>query len=184
MKYTKSSFFAKNDYVRSMHTPNSWILDTRSRNWVRGPRMGTGRSSFGCFHIMEHNTVTNVVVVGGESNYQSLKSAEILDVKTMKWEYLPNLPFKVRSNNGVESVVGPFLGFSLGGFSSNHTGIDYGQKNGLEIEGEKIINQQEARIFGLKKEGEKFIWQQVNSLSTGRTRMASVNAPSSMVPSC
>ena len=146
--------------------------------------MGTGRQNFGCFHIMEHNNVSNVVVVGGTNNNGRLSSAEILDAKTMKWQNLPNLPFGVYTNHGVQSVVGPYLGFSLGGFSSNHTGIDYGQKNGLEIEGEKIINQQETRIFGLKKEGEKFIWQQVNSLSTGRVRMASVNAPSSMVPSC
>ena len=126
--------------------------------------MGTGRSSFGCFHIMEHNTVTNVVVVGGESNYQSLKSAEILDVKTMKWQNLPNLPFGVYYNKGVESVVGPYLGFTIGGNSASHS--------------------YERRVVGLKKEGENYRWQQVNSLSTGRYDPASVNAPSSMVPAC
>ena len=39
-------------------------------------------------------------------------------------------------------------------------------------------------IVGLKKEGENFQWKQVNSLSTGRYHLASVNAPISMVPSC
>ena len=124
--------------------------------------MGTGRNGFGCFHIMEHNNVTNVVVVGGKSNNGRLSSAEILDVKTMKWQNLPNLPFEVDFNNGVESVVGPYLGFSLGGYSSTY----------------------ETKIVGLKKEGENFRWQEVNSLSIGRRYMASVNAPSSMVPSC
>ena len=126
--------------------------------------MGTGRQYFGCFHIMENNNVTNVVVVGGYNGNWRLSSAEILDVKTMKWHNLPNLPFAVSHNNGVESVAGPFIGFSLGGYSTSYVPV--------------------TRIVGLMKEGEAFRWQQVNSLSTGRQKLASVNAPNSMVPSC
>ena len=123
--------------------------------------MVTGRRMFGCFHIMEHNNVTYVVVAGGY-NRGNLSSAEILDVATMTWKNLPNLPFGVYYNNGIESVVGPYFGFSLAGYSSTF----------------------ETRVFGLKKESENFRWHQVNSLSTGRYYLASVNAPSSMVPSC
>ena len=127
--------------------------------------MGTARGYLGCFHIMDHYNVTNVVVVGGRNHYSNeLSSAEILDTKTMKWQNLPNLPFGVIRNNGVESVVGPYLGFSLGGLGSSGT--------------------PETRIFGLKKEGENFQWEQLKSLSTPRNYLASVNAPSSMLPSC
>ena len=126
--------------------------------------MRTGRYSFGCFHIMENNIITKVVVMGGQTHFGRESSAEILDVKTMKWQNLPNLPFGVKYNKGVESVVGPYLGFSIGGSSSSYS--------------------YERRIVGLKKEGENYRWQQVNSLSTGRYDPASVNAPSSMVPAC
>ena len=130
--------------------------------------MGTGRQHFGCFHITENNIVTKVVVMGGKDSTISHRglssSAEMLDVRTMSWQNLPNLPFAVYQNNGVESVVGPYIGFSIGGHSSS--------------------NEYERRIVGLKKEGENYRWQQVNSLSTGRYDLASVNAPSSMVPAC
>ena len=126
--------------------------------------MRTGRHSFGCFHIMKNNIVTNVVVMGGYGYDGYLSSAEMLDVRTMKWQNLPNLPFAVQYNRGVESVVEPYMGFSMGGYSNSDA--------------------YERRIVGLKKEGESYQWQQVNSLSTGRQKLASVNAPNSMVPSC
>ena len=81
--------------------------------------MGTGRQYFGCFHITENNIVTKVVVMGGQDSLLGLSSsAEMLDVRTMSWQNLPNLPFAVYHNNGVESVVGPYIGFSIGGHSS------------------------------------------------------------------
>ena len=127
--------------------------------------MRVGRERFGCFHIMENNIVTKVVVMGGHNNYDGrISSAEILDVRTMSWQNLPNLPFAVQNNKGVESVVESYLGFTIGGNSASHS--------------------YERRVVGLKKEGENYRWQQVNSLSTGRQRLASVNAPSSMVPAC
>ena len=126
--------------------------------------MQTGRENFGCFHIMKNNTVSKVVVMGGHSYDGKISSAEMLDVRTMKWQNLPNLPFAVQMNNGVESVVGPYIGFSVGGNSDSYN--------------------YERRIVGLKKEGENYLWEQVNSLSTGRYQSASVNAPSSMVPAC
>ena len=126
--------------------------------------MRTARQNFGCFQIMENNIVTNVVVMGGNNYDGKLSSAEMLDVKTMKWQNLPNLPFEVYYNEGVESVVGPYIGFSIAGQSDS--------------------NSYERRIVGLKKDGKNYRWQQVNSLSSGRYGPASVNAPSSMVPSC
>ena len=126
--------------------------------------MVTGRQYFGCFHITENNIVTKVVAMGGYSYYEPSSSAEILDVRTMSWQNLPNLPFKVQNNNGVESVVGPYMGYSIGGQSDSQN--------------------YERKVIGLKKEGNNFQWQEVNSLSTGRRQLASVNAPSSMVPSC
>ena len=126
--------------------------------------MGTARKYFGCFHIKDNNIVTKVVVMGGENYDGTISSAEMLDVRTMTWQYLPDLPFAVRYNEGVESVVGPYIGFSMGGQSSSSS--------------------YERKVVGLKKEGENYEWQQVNSLSTGRQHLASVNAPSSMLPSC
>ena len=126
--------------------------------------MRTARENFGCFHVMENNIVTKVVVMGGNNYDGKLSSAEMLDVRTMKWQNLPNLPFEVYKNEGVESVVEPYIGFSVGGYSNS--------------------NRYERRIIGLKKEGENYRWQQVNSLSTGTYAPASVNAPSSMLPSC
>ena len=126
--------------------------------------MVTGRQYFGCFHITENNIVTKVVAMGGYSYGERSSSAEILDVRTMSWQNLPNLPFKVKYNNGVESVVGPYMGYSIGGQSDSQN--------------------YERRVIGLKKEGDNYQWEEVNSLSTGRLALASVNAPSSMVPSC
>ena len=126
--------------------------------------MVTGRQYFGCFHITENNIVTKVVAMGGDNYDGRLSSAEMLDVRTMSWQNLPNLPFKVQDNNGVESVVGPYMGYSIGGQSDSQ--------------------HYERRVIGLKKEGDNYQWQEVNSLSTGRRQLASVNAPSSMVPSC
>ena len=146
------------------YSPLTWILDTRSKTWRRGPVMVTGRQHFGCFHITENNIVTKVVAMGGQGYDGRLSSAEMLDVRTMSWQNLPNLPFKVQYNNGVESVVGPYMGFSIGGTSDS--------------------NNYERRIVGLKKEDGNYRWQQVDSLSTGRKYLASVNAPSSMSPSC
>ena len=161
-------FFVNNNYkllfFQFKNSPVTWIFDTRSQDWVRGPVMGTARQNHGCFHIMENNIVTNVVVMGGDNYDGRLSSAEMLDVRTMKWQNLPNLPIKVNYNEGVESVVEPYLGFTIGGYSTSST--------------------YERRIIGLKKEGKNYRWQQVNSLSTGRYGPASVNPPSSMVPSC
>ena len=127
--------------------------------------MRNKRIRHGCFSIEENEQVTKVVAMGG--SYQgTLSTAEILDVKSMQWKDLPDLPFAVDFNKGVESVIGPYLGFSVAG-RSQMTNI-------------------EKRVIGLRKNqnGNNYYWEQANILTTGRMLPTVVNAPISMVPSC
>ena len=122
----------------------------------------------GCFSIEENGTVKKVVSMGGRGagmfgNF--LATAEILDVTSMQWKNLPRLPFRVWSNKGVESVMGPYLGFSVGG-------TDLGGHD------EDIRS-----IMGLRKNRNgNYYWKKVNRLPMGITNAAVVNAPMSMVP--
>ena len=131
--------------------------------------MRTKRWKHGCFSIEEKGTVTKVVAMGGKDRRwygNPLATAEILDVTSMQWQNLPDLPFGVGGNKGLKSLIGPYLGFSVGG------------KNGQEIR-----QQFEQRIIGLRKnENGDYYWKEVNGLTTGRYLTSVVNAPMSMVP--
>ena len=107
------------------------------------------RFRHGCFSIDENGTTTKVVVMGGSNlgfdKSGRLPTAEILDVTSMQWEDLPNLPFGVTGNKGVESVTGPYLGFSVAG--KNRDSKSY-----------------ENRIIGLRKnQNGNYYWQVVNN---------------------
>ena len=127
--------------------------------------MRTGRIYHGCFSINEKGTTTKVVAMGGW-NSGILSTAEILDVASMHWEDLPDLPFALYKNKGVESVIGPYLGFSVAGNS--------------------IANRFENRIIGLRKnQNGNYFWQELfTQLTTDRHYHAAVNAPDSILPSC
>ena len=129
------------------------------------------RFRHGCFSIDENGTTTKVVVMGGGSlgfdKSGRLPTAEILDVTSMQWEDLPNLPFGVTGNKGVESAIGPDLGFSVGGVS--------------------WYERYERQIVGLRKnQNGTYFWQELwkNQLTTGRNYAAVVNVPDAMVPPC
>ena len=78
--------------------------------------------------------ISGIVVMGGFDS-GALSSTEILDVNSMTWRTGPALPISVHLNRGVQSEVGPYLGFSTGGA---------GQR----------------KIFGLKKTNENsFKWE-------------------------
>ena len=125
--------------------------------------MNIARMDHGCFSIMQNGYVSKIVVMGG-NNSSFLSSTEMLDVTSKQWQILPNLPFKVASNEGVESVVGPYFGYSVGGYTGN----------GLE-----------KRIIGLRKQSSgNYQWIHVNWLTTARRALSVVNAPISMLPSC
>ena len=146
------------------------IFDTRNKTWTSGPWMWTGRKLHGCFSIEENGTITKVVAMGGKTNANyAMSMAEILDVASLQWQQLPDLPFKVVSNKGVESVIGPYLGFSVAG--SRPLGSSW---------------RREKRIIGLRKnKNGSYYWEQLNSqLSYGRDSFSAVNAPISMVPTC
>ena len=136
--------------------------------------MRTKRSMNGCFSIEEKGIVTKVVTMGGVS---SGLTAQILDVATMQWQNLPDLPFKVRESKCVESVIGPYLGFCLGGC-----------RKSSGCEGWWSSDAGEQKIIGLRKNQTGYYWEIVNSqLTTGRAGLSLVNAPLSMVewqPSC
>ena len=107
--------------------------------------------------------VSNVVVMGG---YESdrLTSTEILDVATMTWTTGPDLPIPVYDNRGVTSATGPYLGFSTGG----------------NCDGRRC-----REIFGLKETSQNvYTWEEVHSMTTGRTAHHVVNAPKSILPNC
>merc|ERR1712062_51532 len=143
-----------------VYSPKTWIFDTRTNTWTQGPRMRIGRQGHGCFSIYENGTTTKVVAMGGEKSLKYLSTAEILDVASMQWKDLPDLPVEAYGNKGIESVIGPYLGFSVGG--RFYVGI-------------------EKRIIGLRKnQNGIYYWQEVNNqLTTGREFPAVVNAPDS-----
>ena len=127
--------------------------------------MRTGRFIHGCFSIEEGRTTSKVVAMGGrDSGHKNLASAEILDVASMQWQDLPDLPFGVYGNKGIESVIGPNMGFSVA------------SKRGYD----------EDRIIGLRKnQNGTYYWQELTTqLITSRYNAAVVNVPESMVPSC
>ena len=104
--------------------------------------------------------ITEIVVMGGINYYGSLSSTEILDVNSMTWRTGPSLPISVWGNKGVQSEVGPYLGFSTGGY-------------------------RHRKIFGLKKtDGSNFKWEEVHGMTTGRGAHSVVNAPKSLLPNC
>ena len=152
-------------------SPKTWIYDTPTYTWIQGPSMRTGRRMHGCFSIDENGTTTKVVAMGGQGyGWRSPASAEILDVASMQWEDLPDLPFGVYGNKGVESVISPNLGFSVAGQT--------GQS--------KHQSKNQNRIIGLRKnQNGTYYWQELTTqLTIGRSHAAVVNVPESMVPSC
>ena len=110
--------------------------------------------------------ITEIVVMGGlNSSLASwtLSSTEILDVNAMTWRTGPSLPISVYHNKGVQSEVGPYLGFSTGGYANGY----------------------QRKIYGLKKtNGNSFKWEEVHGMTTGRYHHSVVNAPKSLLPNC
>ena len=144
-------------------SPKTWIFDTQTNTWTQGPSMKTGRENHGCFTIDQSGTTTKVVAMGGKgSGWRSLASAEILDVASMQWEDLPDLPFGVYGNKGVESVISPNLGFSVAGRTR--------------------YNEIKDRIIGLRKNRNgTYFWQELTiQLNYGRYEHTVVNVPESM----
>ena len=124
--------------------------------------MRNARGRFGCFSVTENGNVSSVVAMGGVDGRGIQSTAELLNVQTMQWQNLPSLPFYVYGNKGVESVIGPYLGFSVGAYADC-----------------------ERRIIDLRKEGDKnYQWEQVNGLSSCRRYHSVVNAPIELVPAC
>ena len=107
--------------------------------------------------------ITEIVVMGGYGS-GALSSTEILDVNSMTWRTGPALPISVYANRGVQSEVGPHLGFSTGGYGNG---------------------QNQNKIYGLKKTPEdSFEWEEVHSMTTARSYHSVVNAPKSLLPNC
>lgn len=134
-----------------------------TNDWSNGPRLSNKRYDHGCFSIKDNNMITEIVVMGGYDSGR-LSSTEILDVNSMTWTTGPALPISVYGNKGVQSEVGPYLGFSTGGVGNG---------------------QVQRKIFGLKKtNGNSFKWKEVHSMTTGRWVHSVVNVPKSLLPNC
>ena len=109
--------------------------------------------------------ITQIVVIGGNGSGRPpyLSSTEILDVNSMTWRTGPAFPMTVYYHKGVQSEVGPYLGFSTGGRS----------------------RQRQRKIYGLKKtNGNSFKWEEVHGMTTARYSFSVVNAPKSLLPNC
>ena len=134
---------------------------------MSGPRLSIARNDFGCFHIKANNEITKIVVMGGYEAARiarRLSSVEVLDVNTMTWRIGPSLPRRISDNKGIQSVSGPYLGFSTGG-----------NCNGRRCN----------EIFGLKETSQNvYTWEALHSMTTGRTSHRAVNAPKSILPNC
>ena len=128
--------------------------------------MKYARSSHSCFSVHEKESTSKVVVMGGvvtvvansSITSSTVSSAEMLNLKTLKWEEIPS-PFGPPGRGsisavGVESVAPPYLGFSVGNF----------------IKGLKQVN------------NNKYEWEKLKSMKN--LSAAVVNAPKSMFPSC
>ena len=134
-----------------------------TNDWSNGPRLSNKRQDHGCFSIKENNMIAKIVVMGGFGSVAG-SSTEILDVNSMTWRTGPSLPISVRTSRGVQSEVGPYLGFSTGGYGN-------------------VQNQRQ--IFGLKKtNGNSFKWEEVHNMTTARVWHTVVNVPKSLLPNC
>lgn len=107
--------------------------------------------------------ITQIVVMGGYDGSDYLSSTEILDVNSMTWRTGPALPISVSRNRGLQSEVGPYLGFSTGGYNG----------------------QSQNKIYGLKKTSKEiFEWEEVHSMTTARYLHSVVNTPKTLLPNC
>ena len=145
----------------------TWIYDVTTNIWMSGPRLSIARTGFGCFHIKDNNEITKIVVMGGYEAARiarRLTSVEVLDINTMTWGIGPSLPLMESDNKGIQSVSDPYLGFSTGGANN-------GRLAGI--------------IYGFKKTGEDvYTWEEVHSMTRGRSGHSIVNAPKRLLPNC
>merc|ERR1712133_200000 len=52
------------DKVVEGNMTSTWILDTKTRSWTRGPDMKKARGMHGCFSVKRNGNVSNVYVFG------------------------------------------------------------------------------------------------------------------------
>ena len=146
---------------------STWILDTKTRSWTRGPDTKKARFMHGCFSVKQNGNVSNVYVFGGESTSIksiTMKSTEVLNVNDLTWSDGPDLPIGMSSNAGVESNDNQYLGFSVGG--------DNSRKHLF------------GKIYGLQKSGENLKWVPYKSMNERRNFASVTNVPSSLLTFC
>ena len=145
---------------------STWILDTKTRSWTRGPDTKKARFMHGCFSVKQNGNVSNVYVFGGESTSIksiTMKSTEVLNVNDLTWSDGPNLPIGMYENAGVESNDNQYLGFSVGGGRSTD---------------------QNNTIYGLQKLSQNQKWVAFQSMNEARNHASVVNVPSSLFTFC
>ena len=77
---------------------NNWMFDPKSKRWSERASMPTARGEFGCALIKD-----KIYCFGGwlGNNIGSTDAAEAYNIKTNKWEILPNIPHKITSVSAV-----------------------------------------------------------------------------------
>ena len=106
------------------NSPNTYFFNTKSEEWVAGPRLLYGRDSHSCGKIKKdsQSNQESVIVVGGW-NVPLMSSVEILDAGASVWRTGPNLPIGITEASMVDD---PFGGVVLiGGYNEKHLNTLY-----------------------------------------------------------
>ncbi len=95
------------DNLETRYSDETYFLDSVTGVWSAGPRLNIGRHDHSCgrIRIESGSLEKSVIVVGGfEGNFSS--SVEVLNVKTLTWEFGPELPFGIEEAALVEDSSG------------------------------------------------------------------------------
>ena len=106
------------------NSPNTYFFNTKSEEWVAGPKLLYGRDSHSCGKIKKdsQSNQESVIVVGGW-NVPLMSSVEILDVGSNMWRTGPNLPLGISDASMVEDPSGGVV--LIGGYDGyNGTHLD------------------------------------------------------------
>ncbi len=104
----QTTVFVIGGYNReTLFSNEAYFLNSDTGVWSAGPRLNIGRHDHSCgrIRIESGSLEKSVIVVGGyEGNFSS--SVEILNVKTLTWEFGPELPFGIEEAALVEDPSG------------------------------------------------------------------------------
>ena len=64
----------------------TFIFDFSLQEWLEGPKIATGRFSFGCARFTDEDNMNWTIISGGiDQNYNGLRSTEMLADSSSEW---------------------------------------------------------------------------------------------------